>query len=90
MNKTCSKYKEMLKKKGGLAANRASTSGKQTNQVGVAEKAVEESCDVLLVNPSRGNGRFSDDWLLDSGAYTTCAQGKSGSAYVSILKEAQS
>jgi len=47
MKKTCSKYKEMLKKRGGPGSDGASTSGKQTNQAGVIEEAVEESYDVL-------------------------------------------
>ena len=67
MKKTCSKYKEMLKKKGGPGIAGASTSGKQTNQASVAEEAVEEPCNVLSVNPGRGKGRFSDAWLLDAG-----------------------
>jgi len=60
MKKTCSKYKEMLKKRGGQGSDGASTSGKQTNQASVAEKVVEEPCDVLSVNPDRGKGRFLD------------------------------
>ena len=55
----------MLKKKGGSGADGASTSGKQTNQAGIAEEAIEP-CDVLSVNPGRGKGRFSDAWLFDS------------------------
>jgi len=66
MKKIFSKYKEMLKKKGGSGADGASTVGKQTNQAGVAEKAVEESCNALSVNLGRGKGGFSDTWLLDS------------------------
>jgi len=57
----------MLKKKGDSRSNGASTSEKQTNYANIAEKAVEEPCDVLLVNPGRGKGRFSNTWLLDSG-----------------------
>ena len=52
MKKTCSKYKEMLKKKDGPGANEASTSGKQTNQASVADEAVEKTCDVLSLNLS--------------------------------------
>ena len=52
--KTCSKYKEMLKKKGGLRSDGASTSGKKTNQAGVVKEEVEKSCDVLSVNLGRG------------------------------------
>ena len=48
--KNCSKYKEILKKKGGPGADGASTSGKQSNQAGVAEEAVEQPCDILSVN----------------------------------------
>ena len=66
MKKNCFKYKELLKKKGNPKADGASTNGKQTNQSGVAEKAIEEPCDVLSVNPGRGKRRFSDAWLLDS------------------------
>ena len=57
----------MLEKKGGSRAYGASTSGKQTNQASVAEEAVEEPSNILSVNPSRGKGRTSDVWLLDSG-----------------------
>jgi len=67
MKKNCFMYKEMPKKKGGPRADGVSTSGKQSKQVGIAEEAVEEPCDVLSVNPSGGKGRFSDAWLLDSG-----------------------
>jgi len=58
--KNCFKYNEMLKKKGGLGADGASTSGKQSNQGSVAEEAIEESCDALSVNSGKGKGRFSD------------------------------
>ena len=59
------KYKEMLKKKGGPGYDGTSTSEKQSNQVGVAKKAIEEPYDVLPVNPGKGKGRFSDAWLLE-------------------------
>ena len=65
MKKNYFKYKDMPKKKGHPWVDGVSTSGKQSNQVGVAEKAVEEPCDALLVNPSRGKGELSDAWLLD-------------------------
>ena len=57
MKKTCSKYKEMVKKKGGLGIAGASTSGKQMNQAGVAGETAEEPCNVLSVN--LGKERFS-------------------------------
>ena len=60
MKKNCIKYKEMLKKKGGPEADRASTSGKQSNQAGIAEETVEEPFDIMFVNQDRGKGRFSD------------------------------
>jgi len=60
MKKNCFKYKEMLKKKGGLGAGGASTGGKQSDQASVAEEAVEEPCDVLSLNPGRGKRRFPD------------------------------
>ena len=73
MKKNCFKHKGMLKKKGGLGADGASTNEKQTNQADGAEEAVEEPCDVLLVNSGRGKGRFLDAWLLDSGCtYHMC------------------
>jgi len=75
----CFKYKEMLenkemlKKKGGLGDDGASTSEKQLTQAGIVEEAVEEPCDVLSVNSGRGKGRLSDVSLLDSGCtYHMC------------------
>ena len=56
--KTCSKYKGMQKKKGGLGADGTSINGKQSNQTGIAEEEVER-CDVLSVNSDRVKGRFS-------------------------------
>jgi len=47
MKNICQKYKEMLKKRGGAGSDRGSTSGKQTNQAGVAKEAVKKPCDVL-------------------------------------------
>jgi len=35
------------KEEGGPRADGVSTSGKQTNQAGIAKKALEESCDIL-------------------------------------------
>ena len=90
MDKNCFKYKEMLKKKGGLGSDETSTSGKQKNQAGVAKKVVEEPCDALSVDLGRGKGRFLDACYLTRGAHTTCAQGRSGLAHTSLLKEAQS
>jgi len=46
----------MLKKKGGLGADGASTSGEQSDQAGVVEEAVEDPCDVLSVILVQGNG----------------------------------
>jgi len=75
MKKNCFKYKEMLKKKDGPGADGASISGKESDQVGVSEEAVEEPCDVLLVNSGRGKGRFSNAWLLNSGyTYHMCTK----------------
>jgi len=63
----------MLKKRGGSGSDGASTSRKQTSQAGIDEKAIEEPCDVLSMNPGRGKWRFSDAWLLDSGCtYYMC------------------
>jgi len=60
-------------KKGDPGADEATTNEKQTNQIGVAEEAVEKSCDGLSVNLGRGKGRFSDAWLLNSGGiYYMC------------------
>jgi len=89
MKKNCFKYKEMLKKKVGPRADEIITSGKQLNQASVATEAIKEPGDVLSVNPDRDR-EFSDAWLFDSGTHTSCAQGRSGSAYMSLVKEAQS
>jgi len=76
--------KEMLKNKGGPGANGASTSRKQMNQAGIAEEAVEKSCDVLSINPSRDKRRFSNAWLLESGCtYHMCPK-RSGSTHMSL------
>jgi len=80
----------MLKKKGGPRADGSSTIGKQMNQAGIAEEAVEELCDVLSMNPGKGKGRFLDAWLLDSGVHTTCAKRRSSSSHISLLKEVRS
>ena len=66
MKKNCFKYKGMLKKKSGLRADGASTSGKQSNQADIVKEAAEEPCDVLSVNLGRDKGWFSDARLLDS------------------------
>ena len=84
-----SEVQEDAKKRGGSGSNGASTSGKQTNQAGVTDEAVEKPCNVLSVIPGRGKRRFSYAWLLDSG-HTICAQERNGSAHMSLLKEAQS
>jgi len=57
------------------------------NQASIAQEAVKELCDVPSVNSGRGKGRFSDAWLLDSGCTNICAQERSGSAHISLLKE---
>ena len=65
----------MLKKKGGLEADGASTNRKQSNQAGITMEAVKEPCNILLVNSGRNKGRFSDAWLLDSGCtYYMCSK----------------
>jgi len=60
MKKNCYKYKEMLKNKGSPRANGASNSGKQSDQAGIVKEALEEPCDILSVDTSRGKGRFTD------------------------------
>jgi len=70
------------KKRGGPRSDVASTTRKQTNQAGVTEEAVEESCDVLSVNLGGGKERFLDVWLLDSGCtYHMCPRKKWFSIY---------
>jgi len=61
------------KEQGWSRTDRASISGKQSNQASITEEAVEEPCDILSVNPGKDKGRFSDAWLLDSGCtYHMC------------------
>jgi len=50
----------MLKNKGSPRANGASNSGKQSDQAGIVKEALEEPCDILSVDTSRGKGRFTD------------------------------
>jgi len=88
MKKNCFTYKEILKN-GGSRANGANNSEKQQDQANIAKKALEESCDVLSVNPSRGKGSQMHGCLIRS-AHTTCAQRMSGLAHMSLLKEAKS
>jgi len=57
IKKNCMKYKEMLNMKGGKDSDGASTSGK-SDQVGVFENTVEDSCDVLTVD--LGKSKYLD------------------------------
>ena len=78
----CMKYKEMLKRKGGKDSDEASTSGK-SNQIRVVEEADEDLCDVLTAES--GKDKYSDAWLLNSGAHITCAQKGSDSVLTSLI-----
>ena len=79
------KYKEMLKKKGGKYSDGVRTSGK-LDQDGIVEEADEDSCDALTAES--GKVKYSDAWLLNRGAHTTCAQKKSGLVLTSLMVEA--
>jgi len=81
------KYKKMQKRKGGKDSDGVSTCRKSA-QGGVVEETDENACDVLTAES--GKGKYSDAWLLDSGAHTTCTQKESGSILISLMMEALS
>jgi len=71
IKKNCMKYKEILKTKGRKNSDRVSTNGK-SDQAGDVKEANKNSCDILTAESEKG--KYSDVWLLDSGAHTTSAQ----------------
>ena len=72
-------------RKGGKDFDRASNSGK-SDQAEVVEEADVDSCDVLTAESRKE--KYSNAWLFDSGAHTTCAQKGRGSVLTSLMMEA--
>ena len=54
----------------------------QQHQAGGIEQADENPCNILT-SQSRKR-KYSDAWLLNTGAHTTCAQKGSGSVHTAI------